>query len=65
MAHVERLHEMKADKPSMNLVMEQSNLQIIKALSQRQLAAKAAWSADAIEDKGKGVIVLLHGKHCH
>ncbi|GFF22121.1 ATPase family AAA domain-containing protein 3B [Aspergillus udagawae] len=37
------------------------NLDIIKALSDRQIKTKFPWSADFIKDKGEGVVVLLHG----
>lgn len=60
-AHIERLHEMEVDKTPTKLVMEQSHLQIIKSLSSSQLSPQPAWSADSIKDKGKGVIILLHG----
>jgi hypothetical protein len=38
------------------------NLDIIKALSDRQIKTKFPWSADFIKDKGEGVVVLLHGQ---
>ena len=60
-AHIERLHEMEVDKTPTKLVMEASHLQIIKSLSRSQLSPQPAWSADSIKDKGKGVIILLHG----
>ncbi|GES65448.1 ATPase family AAA-domain-containing protein 3B [Aspergillus terreus] len=37
------------------------NLDIIKALSERQIKTKSPWSADFIKNKGEGVVVLLHG----
>ncbi|KAK8184818.1 P-loop containing nucleoside triphosphate hydrolase protein [Phyllosticta capitalensis] len=39
----------------------QEELKIIKALSDRQMKTKVPWSADFIKNKGKGVVVLLHG----
>jgi ATP-dependent Lon protease len=41
--------------------MEDSNLRIIKALTASQISSKSAWAADSIKNKGKGVIILLHG----
>ncbi|KUJ11463.1 P-loop containing nucleoside triphosphate hydrolase protein [Mollisia scopiformis] len=41
--------------------MEESHLQIIRALSDSQIKSKPAWAADSIQNKGKGVIILLHG----
>lgn len=52
---------MEVDRTPTKLVMEASHLQIIKSLSYSQISAKTAWSADSIKDKGKGVIILLHG----
>lgn len=37
-------------------------LQTLRALSARQNAGLRSWSADFIEGKGAGQIVLLHGK---
>lgn len=37
-------------------------LQTIRALSARHNAGLKSWSADFIEGKGAGQIVLLHGK---
>ncbi|KAK7536773.1 uncharacterized protein J3D65DRAFT_623379 [Phyllosticta citribraziliensis] len=39
----------------------QEELKFIKALSNRQMKTKVPWSADFIKNKGKGVVVLLHG----
>lgn len=62
MAHVERIHEMEPDLSPVMPVMEESHLQIIRALSDSQIKSKPAWAADSIQNKGKGVIILLHGK---
>ncbi|GLA83351.1 hypothetical protein AtubIFM56815_007543 [Aspergillus tubingensis] len=45
--------------PDANIKPE--SLQIIKALSDRQIKTQNLWSADFIKDKGEGVVVLLHG----
>lgn len=37
------------------------NLNIIRALSRRQVSTRPSWSADFIAHKGEGVVVLLHG----
>jgi hypothetical protein len=46
-----------------NLVMSESALKTITALASRQdrNTAKATWSADFIQGKGIGQIILLHG----
>lgn len=46
--------------PDANIKPE--SLQIIKALSDRQIKTQNLWSADFIKDKGEGVVVLLHGQ---
>lgn len=48
-----------------NLVLvDQTALQTIKALSLRHDSKTHAWSADFIEGKGSGQIILLHGQLC-
>jgi SpoVK/Ycf46/Vps4 family AAA+-type ATPase len=42
-------------------VLEDAHLKIIKALTASQTGTKPAWTADSIKNKGKGVIILLHG----
>ena len=46
-----------------NLVIAESALRTISALASRQQrnTAKTTWSADFIEGKGIGQIILLHG----
>ncbi|GKZ57903.1 hypothetical protein AnigIFM63309_004159 [Aspergillus niger] len=51
--------EKAATIPDANIKPE--NLEIIKALSDRQIKTQNPWSADFIKDKGEGVVVLLHG----
>jgi SpoVK/Ycf46/Vps4 family AAA+-type ATPase len=41
--------------------MEESDLKIIKSLTASQTSGKSSWAADSIKNKGKGVIILLHG----
>lgn len=60
-AHIDRLSPPEETAAPTKLVMEQSHLKIIKALTARQTSTKAAWAVDSIKDKGKGVIILLHG----
>ncbi|KAL4864486.1 hypothetical protein BDV12DRAFT_188913 [Aspergillus spectabilis] len=38
------------------------DLNMIKALSDRQIKSKVPWSADFIKHKGEGVVVLLHAR---
>lgn len=59
--HVERVYDIVPDKAPAKPVMDESHLQIIKALSHGQISSKAAWAADSIKNKGNGVIILLHG----
>lgn len=58
--HVDRLSPIEESAPA-KLVMEESHLKIIKSLTASQTGAKAAWTADSIKNKGKGVVILLHG----
>ncbi|KAJ5335437.1 hypothetical protein N7452_007840 [Penicillium brevicompactum] len=44
-----------------NLIIGPGELQIIKALSNRQNSHVKHWSVDFIEGKGSGQIILLHG----
>ncbi|KAK7569136.1 hypothetical protein IWX47DRAFT_852733 [Phyllosticta citricarpa] len=39
----------------------EEDLKFIKALSNRQMKTKIPWSTDFIKNKGRGVVVLLHG----
>lgn len=59
--HIDRLTAVEENSAATRLVMEESPLKIIKSLAVSQTGAKAAWYADPIKDKGKGVIILLHG----
>lgn len=46
-----------------NLVLVDPHaLETIQALSMKQISASRSWSADFIEGKGTGQIILLHGK---
>lgn len=46
-----------------NLVLVDPNaLETIQALSTRQNSTTRSWSADFIEGKGTGQIILLHGQ---
>ncbi|KAF5605598.1 TOB3 (member of AAA-ATPase family) [Fusarium pseudoanthophilum] len=44
-----------------NLIIAQDDLKTIQALSNRQNSQTRHWSADFIEGKGSGQIILLHG----
>ncbi|KAF5592798.1 TOB3 (member of AAA-ATPase family) [Fusarium pseudocircinatum] len=44
-----------------NLIIAQDELKTIQALSNRQNSQTRHWSADFIEGKGSGQIILLHG----
>lgn len=44
-----------------NLIIGEAELQTISALSNRQNSKTKQWSADFIEGKGTGQIILLHG----
>jgi len=44
-----------------NLIIAQDELKTIQALSNRQNSETRQWSADFIEGKGSGQIILLHG----
>ncbi|EXL77363.1 hypothetical protein FOPG_08129 [Fusarium oxysporum f. sp. conglutinans race 2 54008] len=44
-----------------NLIIAQDELKTIQALSNRQNSETRHWSADFIEGKGSGQIILLHG----
>lgn len=47
----------------MKLVIEDSHLKMIKALTASQIGtATTSWAADSIKNKGQGVIILLHGQ---
>jgi hypothetical protein len=46
-----------------NLVIGQDELKTIQALSNRQNSKAGHWSADFIEGKGSGQIILLHGNY--
>lgn len=46
-----------------NLIIGEAELQTIRALSNRQNSKTKQWSADFIEGKGTGQIILLHGGH--
>lgn len=63
---VDGFHEAKHDTEVIEtLVMPESTRNLIKNLSKRytrQDGEGAAWSADFIKGKGKGMIFLLHGK---
>ena len=52
---------MPSDESISNLVIGQDELETIQALSNRQNSKIRHWSADFIEGKGSGQIILLHG----
>ncbi|CAI7628266.1 unnamed protein product [Penicillium viridicatum] len=56
------IHESVPSNESIsNLVIGQDELKTIQALSNRQNSKIGHWSADFIEGKGSGQIILLHG----
>jgi len=59
-SHIDRVYPIEESEPT-KLVIEESHLKIIKSLTASQTGKKAAWAADSIRNKGKGVIILLHG----
>lgn len=61
---LDRLKPVESSSESIdNLVLVDNNaLQTIRALSVRQNSRQKAWSADFIEGKGSGQIILLHGE---
>ncbi|ESZ91573.1 ATPase [Sclerotinia borealis F-4128] len=58
--HIDRLSPIEESIPT-KPVMEDAHLKIIKALAASRTGTKLAWGADSIRNKGKGVIILLHG----
>lgn len=52
-----------SDQSIPNLIVGEDELQIIRALSNKQNSKTKQWSADFITDKGSGQIILLHGMH--
>lgn len=50
-----------SDESISNLIIAQDELKTIQALSNRQNSETRHWSADFIEGKGSGQIILLHG----
>ncbi|KAF5249410.1 hypothetical protein FANTH_5291 [Fusarium anthophilum] len=50
-----------SDESISNLIIAQDELKTIQALSNRQTSEIRHWSADCIEGKGSGQIILLHG----
>ena len=62
MANGDFIHRVSSSKESIkNLVLEEAELETIRALSRRHSSKNDVWAADFIEGKGKGRIVLLHG----
>ncbi|OJD40335.1 atpase aaa+ type core protein [Diplodia corticola] len=59
--NVENMRELQEPKYIPDTHIGDENLDIINALSYRQIHSKDKWSADFIKDKGEGVVVLLHG----
>lgn len=57
------MHDIIPEKNPAKPIMDESHLQIIKALSYGQISSKTAWAADSIKNKGNGVIILLHGDY--
>ncbi|KAK7719111.1 hypothetical protein SLS57_005844 [Botryosphaeria dothidea] len=59
--HVDHMGELGPPDyvPDANIGVD--NLNIIRALSHRQVSSRKNWSADFIKNKGEGVVVLLHG----
>ena len=51
-----------SDDSISNLIIGEDELKIIQAPSFRQNSKNKQWSADFIEGKGSGKIILLHGK---
>ncbi|SMR55296.1 unnamed protein product [Zymoseptoria tritici ST99CH_1E4] len=60
MDHVRRLKPSEESLQNLALVDEEA-LELLRGLSARQNAGARSWSADFIEGKGAGQIVLLHG----
>ncbi|TVY67614.1 hypothetical protein Focb16_v002485 [Fusarium oxysporum f. sp. cubense] len=50
-----------SDESISNLIIAEDELKTIQALSNRQNSQTRQWSADSIEGKGSGQIILLHG----
>ncbi|KAF5625449.1 AAA family ATPase [Fusarium sp. NRRL 25303] len=50
-----------SDESISNLIIAQDELKTIQALSNRQNSETRHWTADFIEGKGSGQIILLHG----
>lgn len=48
----------RIEDPLENVIMEDDDLRVIRALSNR---SRSAWGADFVRGKGLGQIVLLHG----
>lgn len=46
-----------------NLIIGEDELRTIRALSNKQNSKTKQWSADFIQGKGTGQIILLHGRH--
>lgn len=60
MDHVRRLKPSEESLQNLALVDEEA-LELLRGLSARQNVGARSWSADFIEGKGAGQIVLLHG----
>lgn len=61
MDHV-RLLEPSQDSIDNLVLVDPHALETVQALSAKQNSASRSWSADFIEGKGTGQIILLHGK---
>jgi hypothetical protein len=49
--------------PMSNLILGDSDKDVIKALARKYSKHEGVWGADFIEGKGEGQIFLLHGKN--
>ncbi|KAJ5094804.1 atpase aaa+ type core protein [Penicillium angulare] len=59
--HVDNVEFMDGNSSRAKLVIEDSNIDIIRALCSPILSGKQSWSPDFIRSKGEGVVILLHG----
>lgn len=49
------------NQPLENVILDEEDLGVIKALSKQSKSAKHVWGADFIRGKGLGQMVLFHG----
>ncbi|KAK8124349.1 uncharacterized protein PG998_000108 [Apiospora kogelbergensis] len=59
--HLDSVCDLRPESDLPEAILDPQKLSIINALTEHQVNSKQSWSADYIENKGEGVIILLHG----